>query len=130
VRIVADAWDRADGNRPNRRLGLYVLGYEVLDRDRTPVEGFGTVRDTIRFDRLAWDPDAAQQVFAPGSGIPFYGRRVTRFLYVVTNSFRDGVAQTGYWDTTELAPGDYVLRVWAGDFAGNRTSRDLPVRVR
>ena len=27
IRIVVDAWDQADGNRPNRRLGLYALGY-------------------------------------------------------------------------------------------------------
>lgn len=128
VRIVADAWDRADGNRPNRRLGLYVLGYEVLHLDGSPVDGFETVRDTIRFDRLAWDPDAAHRVFAPGSGIPFYGRRATRFLYVVTNSFRDGVAREGYWDTSALAPGDYTLRVWAGDIAGNVTHRDVAVR--
>ena len=33
VRIVVDAWDQADGNRPNRRLGLYALGYEVLSPD-------------------------------------------------------------------------------------------------
>jgi hypothetical protein len=128
VRIVADAWDRADGNRPNRRLGLYVLGFQVLDARGVPVEGFEGVKDTIRFDRLAWEPDAARLVFAPGSGIPFYGRRVTRFLYIVSNTFRDGVASEGYWDAGALPPGDYTLRVWGGDISGNATHRDLAVR--
>ena len=40
VRIVVDAWDQADGNRPNRRLGLYALGYEVLSPDGRPAPGF------------------------------------------------------------------------------------------
>ena len=57
------------------------------------------------FDRLAVQPDAARLVYAPGSGIPFYGGRRTRFLYVVTNIFVNGVAGEGFWDTTSLAPG-------------------------
>ena len=64
-----------------------------------------------------------------GSGIPFYGNRRTRFLYVVTNTLRDGVAARGFWDTTELPPGDYILRIWAADINGNvaTANRDLPV---
>lgn len=132
VRIVVDAWDQADGNRPGRRLGVYALGYEVLARDGTPVlPGGGQNRMRIRFDRLAWDPAAARLVFAPGSGIPFYGRRVTRFLYAVTNRFEDGVAAEGFWDTTQLPPGDYTVRVYAADIRGNVAvaNRDLPVRI-
>lgn len=131
VRIVVDAWDRADGNRPSRRLGLYELGYQVLHRDGRPAPGFEQPRLTIRFDRLATDPAAAALVYAPGSGIPFYGSRVTRFLYTVTNSFQAGLSAEGFWDTADLAPGDYVLRVFASDIHGNvaRANRDLPVTI-
>jgi DNA-binding beta-propeller fold protein YncE len=129
IRIVVDAWDRADGNRPNRRLGLYSLGYQVLERNGSPAPGFETPRETIRFSRPAGDPDAARFVYAPGSGIPFYGRRVTRFLYIVTNTFRDGTASPGFWDTTLLPPGDYVIRVHATDYRGNTTASSVPVTI-
>ncbi len=129
VQVVVDAWDQADGNRPGRRLGLYALGYQVLNRDGSPAPGFDTLRETIRFDRLVSDPDGAGRVYASGSGIPFYGRRTTRFLYIVTNTLRDGITSEGSWDTTRLAPGDYRLRVRARDVAGNAATRDLDVTV-
>ena len=131
VQVVVDAWDQADGNRPNRRLGLYSLGYQVLGRDGTPAPGFEKPVETLRFDRMSVSADAPQLVYAPGSGIPFYGQRRTRFLYVVTNTFRDGVAQAGFWDTSQLSPGDYTLRIHAADINGNRAMarRDLPVTV-
>lgn len=128
VHVVVDAWDRADGNRPNRRLGLYALGYQVLGPDGASLEAAGAA-DRIRFDQLADDRHAPRIVYAPGSGIPFYGRRTTRFLYAVTNSFRNGVAEEGVWDTSQLAPGDYTLRAWATDISGNTTRRDVPVTV-
>jgi hypothetical protein len=70
-------------------------------------------------------------VYAPGSGIPFYGERRTRFLYVVTNTFRDGDAAAGAWQTRELPPGDYTLRIHARDASGNvaATNRDLAITV-
>ena len=33
LRVVVDAWDQIDGNRPNRRLGVHALGYQVLQPD-------------------------------------------------------------------------------------------------
>jgi sugar lactone lactonase YvrE len=131
VMVVVDAWDQADGNRANRRLGLYDLGYQVLTPDGQPAPGFEHVRETLRFDRSVADVDAVRLVYAPGSGIPFYGGRRTRFLYVVTNTFRDGVAEPGFWDTTSLPPGNYILRAWATDISGNPAvvNRDLPVVV-
>jgi sugar lactone lactonase YvrE len=131
VQIVVDAWDQADGNRPQRRLGLYELGYQILDAHGLPIAGFESPLHTLRFDRLRSDPEAARIVYSNGSGIPFYGRRRTRFLYVVTNSFRDGVAAEGLWDTGTLPPGDYIVRAWASDINGNVavTNRDLPVTI-
>lgn len=131
VQIVVDAWDQANESRPGRRLGLFDLGYQVLQPDGTPAPGFDAVRHTMRFDRFAIDPEAAHIVYASGSGIPFYGNRRTRFLYVVTNTLRDGVAARGFWDTSDLPPGDYILRIWAADINGNvaTANRDLPVTI-
>jgi hypothetical protein len=120
-----------DGNETRRRLGLYALGYQVLLPNGSPAPGFDTPRQTIVFDRFAGDDEAARLVFASGSGIPFYGRRRTRFLYTVTNNFRGGIASPGWWDAGSLAPGDYTLRIIAGDIRGNLAlaNRDLPVTV-
>ena len=126
-----DAWDQVDGNERRRRLGLYTLGYQVLNRDGSPAPGFETPRNTIRFDRVATGSDAARMIYAAGSGIPFYGRRSTRLLYVVTNTLSGGVASMGAWDTGELPPGDYTLRIFAADMRGNVASanRDVAVTV-
>lgn len=129
VRVVVEAWDQADGNRPGRRLGPYALGYQVLLLNGLPAPGFEVAADTIVFDRLAGDRTAANLIYAPGSGIPFYSGGRTRFLYIVTNRLAGGIASEGAWDTTALAPGDYTLRVWASDAAGNTTVRDTAVVV-
>ena len=131
VRIVVDAWDQVNGNARRRRLGLYRLGYQVLNHDGTPVAGFESPLETIRFDRLAPERDAARLVYWSGSGIPEYGRRSTQFLYVVTNTLRGGVASEGVWDTSALPAGDYIVRVLAADSSGNEAiaNRDLAVTI-
>ena len=131
VQIVVDAWDQSNESRPGRRLGLYDLGYQVLLPDGTPAPGFETVRHTMRFDRFTIDPEAARLVYASGSGIPFYGNRRTRFLYLVTNTLRNGLAARGVWDPAALTPGDYVVRIWAADVNGNvaTANRDLAVTL-
>jgi sugar lactone lactonase YvrE len=128
VQIIVDAWDQSDGNRPSRRLAPYALGYQVLRKDGSLVTGFEQPLETIRFNQLARDADV-RLIYAAGSGIPFYGKRVTRFLFIVTNRFRDGLAAPGMWDAGALTPGDYVVRAFASDSAGNRTSRDVPVTI-
>ena len=92
--------------------------------------GFEQPLETIRFDRHP-DGDAARIVYASGSGIPVYGSRRTRFLYVVTSTLRDGVATDGVLDTTTLPPGDYTLRILAADISGNEATRnrDLPITI-
>ena len=128
VQIVVEAWDQADGNRPNRRLAPHALGYQILRADGSPVDGFERPLETIRMDQLGPDADA-HLIYAPGSGIPFYGGRTTRFLFNVTNTFQAGVAASGRWDAGQLPPGNYVVRAFAHDSQGNTTSRDLPVTV-
>jgi hypothetical protein len=129
VRIVVDAYDQVNGNVARRRLGVFRLGYQVLRADGTPAPGFETPRMTIDFTRLPQDARAPALVYAPGSGIPVYGTRRTRFLYTVTNTVQDGIAQEGAWDTTTLEPGRYTLRIHAADSAGNETVRGRDVAV-
>ena len=132
VRIVVDAWDQVNGNLPRRRLGLYRLGYQVLDASGAPVDGFEAPRETIQFDRHPGEAeaDSARIIYAPGSGIPVYGNRRTRYLYVVTSALRDGVAVEGTLDSTALAPGDYIIRVLAADASGNEALRNRDVAIR
>jgi sugar lactone lactonase YvrE len=131
VGIVVEAWDRVDGNPPTRRLGLFRLGYQVLDVNERPVAGFETPRVTLEFDRLPSDADAPRAIYAPGSGIPFYGTRRTRFRYVVTTRVEDGRAVDAPWDSRTVPAGNYLLRVFVADAAGNAAvaGRDLPIVV-
>lgn len=129
VSVVADAFDRVDGNAKDRRLGIYEIGYQVLLADGTPAPGFEQPRMTMRFDRLPDAPDAPWRTYADGSGIMVYGNRRTRFRYIVTNSVQGGDAYGALLDTTVFAPGDYRIRVIARDQSGNTATRDLPITV-
>jgi sugar lactone lactonase YvrE len=128
VEVVVDAWDQVDGNAARRRLGVYSIGYQVLHPDASPAPGFEAPRQTIVFDRLP-SAAAASLLFAAGSGIPAYGNDASRFLYRATNSFRNGVAAPGRWDTRTLRPGDYTLRMWVADICGNVAARNRDVAV-
>ena len=132
VRIVVDAFDRTNFNADRRRLGLYRLGYQVLKSDGTPAPGFEQPRMNIVFDRLPAERAATKVAYAAESGITVYGSKTTRFLYEVTNIVRDGQASTGIWDTSQLAKGDYILRIVAADYSENEAQdgRDVPITVR
>ncbi|HEY9284294.1 MAG TPA: hypothetical protein VIP46_12640, partial [Pyrinomonadaceae bacterium] len=130
-RVVVDALDQVDGNAARRRLGLYRLGYQLLGGDGRPAQGFGEPRVQLVFDRLPPARDAVKLAYADASGITVYGSSETRFFYELTNTVRHGRAAAGFWDTTQLPAGDYTLRVFASDFAGNEATenRDLAVRI-
>jgi DNA-binding beta-propeller fold protein YncE len=131
VRVVVEAYDRADGNTERRRLGLYRLGFQILHADGRPAPGFEEPRTQIEFDRLPPDREATKIAYAEGSGITVYGSQQTRFLYELTNTIRGGRAARGVWEAAGLPPGDYLLRVFAADFAGNlaEAGRDLPLTI-
>jgi sugar lactone lactonase YvrE len=132
VRIVVDAYDRTNLNPERRRLGLYKLGYQVLNGDGSAAPGFTEPRITILFNRLPPDDSATKIAYAAESGITVYGSAKTRFLYEVTNTVRDGRAAHGVWDTSQLPKGDYILRIIAADYSGNEAQdgRDVKVTVR
>ena len=129
--IVVEAYDQSDGNAARRKLGLYKVGYQILDAAGTPLPGYEQPLMNIEFNRLPPDRETVQVAYARDSGITVYGSATTRFLYVVTNVVRDGAARTGSWNPAPLSPGDYVVRIYAADFSGNvaLAGRDLPIRI-
>ena len=130
VRVIVEAYDQMDDSPPRRRLGVYRLGYQVLMPDGTPTPDFVHPRIAITFDRLPQAADAPPSLYAPGSGIPFYGMRTTRYRYLVTSRVEHDTVVEAPWEP-RLPPGDYVLRAVAEDAAGNVAvaGRDLPIAV-
>jgi sugar lactone lactonase YvrE len=132
VAIVVTAYDRVDGNSANRKLGLFRIGYQVVHTDGSPVRGFEQPLINIEFNRLPPEDSSVLKAFAAGSGISAYGTP-TRFRYIVTNRVRDGEALDGLLRTSSLPSGDYIIRVIAEDFAGNRPtgpSAELAVTIK
>ncbi|MDB5708137.1 MAG: gluconolaconase [Sphingomonas bacterium] len=130
--IVADAWDQVDNNEPRRRLGLYKAGFQILKGDGTPLPGYAQPRITIEFDAQPTTPDAVKILYAPDSGDTVHSDQPTRMLYVVSNVVRHGLAERVGWDPAGLVAGDYVIRIYASDRAGNvaTAGRDLLVTIR
>nr|WP_307189174.1 NHL repeat-containing protein [Massilia sp. UBA6681] len=131
VNIVVDAYDQVDGNLARRRLGLYKLGYQLLRADGTPVPGHERPLITQVYDRLPRNPDAVKAVYAPNSGITVYGSKATQFAYALHSRLRDGEVETGSWQLGDIAPGEYILRIYAADYAGQVAleGRDLPLVI-
>jgi len=132
VSIVVDAYDRNDMNASRRRLGLYSLGYQILTSDGKPAARFEHPRINLVFNRLPPHSDATKIAYAEQSGITVYGSATTKFLYNVTNTVKDGRAEAGTWDTSELPAGDYILRIIAADYSGNEAhdNRDVMLTVK
>jgi hypothetical protein len=121
VAILVTAYDRVDGNVATRKLGLYRLGYQLLDAAGRPVKGFEQPLINIEFNHVPADPLSVFRAYAAGSGVSAYGTP-TNFRYIITNRVRDGEAREGLLRTSEVASGDYIIRITAEDFAGNRAS--------
>lgn len=131
VSVVVDAFDQMDGNLARRRLGLYKLGYQLLQADGTPMPGYEQARITQTYDQLPKQREAVKVVYSADSGITVYGSKATRFTYTLHSKLAQGEAIPGKWKVSELPPGDYTLRIHAADFAGNtaQTGRDLPLTI-
>ena len=131
VSIVADGYDQMDGNLARRRLGLYKLGYQLLRPDGSALPGFEQPLITQVYDRLPREREAVKLLYAENSGITVYGSKATRFAYAVNNTLQDGRVAPGTWKVGALAPGDYILRIYAADYAGQVAleGRDLAIKV-
>lgn len=130
LNIIVDAYDQFDGNAERRRLGLYKLGYQILSADGNPIIGFEKPLMTLRFDQLPADDEAVKLLYAEKSGITVHGNAVTRFLYNTTHDFYLGQAKSRLWNIKALAPGDYTIRIFAYDYAGNRAGGKTELRIR
>ncbi|MGE0882327.1 MAG: hypothetical protein AB7P14_02175 [Blastocatellales bacterium] len=127
LRIFVRAYDQADGNAKYRRLGLYRIGYQVLDAAGRPFSNFNDTRRNIEFDQLPFDWQTVALVYAEGSQSGYEGPTI--FRYVATNILQHGKAREEFFDTAKLAPGKYTLRIIAADYFGNVTERDLPITI-
>jgi DNA-binding beta-propeller fold protein YncE len=127
ARVIVRAYDQVDGSPQRRRLGVYRLGYQLLRADGSPEVGFEQPRYNMVFDRLPADHNLTKIVYAEGSQSGYEGRTV--FSYIVTNFTRGGAAREEFLDASQIAPGDYTLRVFAEDFFGNQARRDIPIIV-
>jgi sugar lactone lactonase YvrE len=126
VRIVVRAYDQMDGNAARRRLGLYRLGYQILNADGSPAPQFDQPLMTISFEMLPLYRGSASMAYAEGSKSGATGETI--FAYIVTNIIRDHQSSEDFWHASALPAGDYTVRVLAEDFFGNRTTRDIQVR--
>ena len=123
TRIVVRAFDQMDGNAGRRKLGVYKLGYQIF-KDETPIVDKKT---TISFARMP-DSDFIKLIYAKGSQSGYTPQ--TFFDYIVTNEVGGDAAREDFFDAGQLADGKYVLRVFAGDFFNNQTTRDVEISVK
>jgi sugar lactone lactonase YvrE len=121
VDILVAAFDRADGNNASRKLGIYRLGYQLLKEDNSAVTGFEQPLINIDFSRMPPGDESVFVAYADGSGVSAYGTP-TKFKYIATNLVRDGKAVDGFLRTKAIEPGNYLLKILAEDFAGNRAT--------
>lgn len=129
LQLVVEAWDQVDDNLPRRRLGLYALGYQILDAAGRPLPGYEQPRMNIEFNRMPPQSEAAKVAYAEDSGITVHGSAVTRFRYVLTNTVRDGRLASGALEHSELPKGDYSLRIIARDYSGNEASERRELQI-
>lgn len=122
TRIVVRAFDQMDGNNERRKLSVYKLGYQILKDETTIIDK----KSTISFARLP-DERAVKFVYAKDSKSGATGETI--FNYIVSNEVNGDFYREGFFDATNLENGNYTLRVFASDFFGNQTSRDVEISV-
>jgi hypothetical protein len=131
VQILVDAYDQMNGDQARRRLGLYKLGYQLLNADGDIIPGMEQPVITQLYDRLPRNREAVSLVYAASSGITVHGNAETRFVYAINNSIIHGKVKPGAWKIGKLGAGNYTLRITAEDYAGNAATkgRDLAITV-
>lgn len=124
LRIVVRAYDQVDGNAERRRLGVFSAGYEVWDRDARVSPG---PLGEIRFDRLPSN-DSLRFVYANGSHSGATGETI--FSYIATNFVSGDSCREAFLDAAAFENGTYRLSVFASDYFGNTSRRDIELEVK
>jgi hypothetical protein len=119
TRVVVRAYDRMDGNAERRRLGVFKLGYQILREDETALTDEKT---TISFALLP-DSNFVRLVYAAGSKSGATGETI--FNYIVSNEINGEIGRENFLDASTLEPGNYILRVFAADYFGNKAVKDI-----
>jgi hypothetical protein len=106
VEIVARARDKTDNGGSGDNNGIYSIGYQIYDASGTtpltaPIENFV-------FDVIPPDDYYITNVYFPGSNQGTY-------IYSITNR----ITSDGYWDTNQLEPGTYKVKVFTEDTRSN-----------
>jgi len=123
TRVVVSAFDRMDGNPERRKLGVYRVGYQLILPSGTPT---ADINWTITFDRNP-PSEAVKTVYALGSRSGYTD--TTAFNYIVTNRLDSHGYGEGFFNANLLDNGSYTIRVFAADFFGNQTYKDIPIEV-
>jgi ribosomal protein L27 len=127
LQLIVRAYDQMDGNAGYRRLGVYQVGYQVLQADGAPLPDYQMPHFNLVFNRLPEDWRAVRLVYAEPSQSGYTGKTI--FDYVATNVVRDGVAQAAWFDAGKLPRGAYVLRAVVEDFSHNRATKEVKIVV-
>jgi hypothetical protein len=123
IRIIIRAFDQMDGNSERRRLGVYKVGYQIMNSDGSPA---GDTKWPLVFDRMP-SPDAVRTAYGPGSHSGATGETI--FNYIATNEVEGDTFREGLLDISAMNAGAYTLRAYAADEFGNTTYKDIPFEV-
>lgn len=124
LRIVVRAYDQVDGNAERRRLGVFSVGYQMWGGD-APVSA-GPLGE-IKFDRLPSN-DSLRYVYANGSHSGATGETI--FNYIATNFVSGESHREAFLDAAAFDNGMYRLSVFASDYFGNTSRRDIVIEVK
>ncbi|HMS11201.1 MAG TPA: hypothetical protein PKE66_17060, partial [Pyrinomonadaceae bacterium] len=126
TRVVVKAYDRKDGNAERRRLAPYRLGYELIPAGEASGARSQPNAWTISFEKMP-SHRAVKFAYAPGSRSGATGETI--FNFAVTNRVDGDTFSEGFIDPATLPPGKYTLRVFAADFFGNTSRKDISVSL-
>lgn len=123
-RPVLRTFDQMDGNPERRKLGVYKVGWQLLNESG---ENVTETNWTIEFDRLP-EHRSLSLVYANGSHSGATGETI--FDYIVSNRVNGSDFAEAMIESADLAAGRYILRLTAADIFGNSNYKDLKIEIR
>jgi hypothetical protein len=98
-----------------------------LNGESERIKGFENPKWTIIFDKAPAN-ESVGLVYAAGSRSGATG--ITTFNYIVSNSVSGSRSSEGFVEFDKNLGKEFVLRVFAADYFGNSTYKDIEVTVR